>query len=61
MTDERKSVRRLLERVGTYTDPATPAPGAAWRDSVLAAIPEVADAMARGRPPPDLVSLPSAG
>ena len=46
MTDERKSVRRLLERAGTYTDPAAPAPGTDWRDAVLATIAEEADAEA---------------
>jgi hypothetical protein len=43
MPDDRKSVRRLLERPGTYADPATSETSAGWRDAVLAAVPDQAE------------------
>jgi len=50
MSEERKKIDRLLRNAGTYRDPEVPTPGTGWRDAVLMAIPEEADAEASASP-----------
>jgi len=51
MTEDRKSVRRLLASADVYGDREPLADRRDWRAAVLAAIPEEGEARARRRPP----------